>query len=276
MYNNDSNNYHKSYNKLTRRRVINNLKTINNKIRNSFHLALSVVAAWRKNNKQEKIAIYKNATNGKTGITKKTSIFGVIINNRVINGPGEAGNGIVSAGFYSHLNVTRTPFVFKTFCDLHTLNAASKCVVYKYVRILFSFCRSQTSNKKPYMAAINALLLATGVCRAFVLFVDPYNTRRVSRRSRDCVRCWNVANMRATLFFSPEHFVRCHALDMGSGLMQLDHGSVPVTVGLFTTDSGSIVVLSGDGQKVLKNGVFFVFFFLSHNIAASGTFEHET
>lgn len=31
------------------------------------------------------------------------------------------------------------------------------------------------------MAAINALLLATGVCRAFVLFVDPYNTRRVSR-----------------------------------------------------------------------------------------------
>lgn len=40
--------------------------------------------------------------------------------------------------------------------------------------------RSQTTNKKPYMAAINALLLATGICRAFVLFVDPYNTRRVS------------------------------------------------------------------------------------------------
>ncbi|CAI6368437.1 unnamed protein product [Macrosiphum euphorbiae] len=38
--------------------------------------------------------------------------------------------------------------------------------------------RSQTANKKPYMAAINALLLATGICRAFVLFVDPYNTRR--------------------------------------------------------------------------------------------------
>lgn len=31
------------------------------------------------------------------------------------------------------------------------------------------------------MAAINALLLATGICRAFVLFVDPYNTRQVSR-----------------------------------------------------------------------------------------------
>lgn len=41
-------------------------------------------------------------------------------------------------------------------------------------------CRSQTTNKKPYMAAINALLLATGICRAFVLFIDPYNTRRVS------------------------------------------------------------------------------------------------
>ncbi|KAE9527587.1 hypothetical protein AGLY_012867 [Aphis glycines] len=38
--------------------------------------------------------------------------------------------------------------------------------------------KSQTTNKKPYMAAINALLLATGICRAFVLFVDPYNTRR--------------------------------------------------------------------------------------------------
>ncbi|XP_050534882.1 uncharacterized protein LOC126901958 isoform X2 [Daktulosphaira vitifoliae] len=40
--------------------------------------------------------------------------------------------------------------------------------------------RAQTKNKKekPFMAAINALLLVTGVSRAFVLFIDPYNTRR--------------------------------------------------------------------------------------------------
>ncbi|VVC44909.1 Hypothetical protein CINCED_3A013915 [Cinara cedri] len=38
--------------------------------------------------------------------------------------------------------------------------------------------RSQTTTQKPYMTAINVLLLATGICRAFVLFVDPYNTRR--------------------------------------------------------------------------------------------------
>lgn len=63
---------------------------------------------------------------------------------------------------------------------------------------------------------------------------------------------------------------------MGSGLMQLGHGSVPVTVGLFTTDSGSIVVTPGDGQKVLKSDGFFLFVCMSHNTAASGTFEHET
>jgi len=52
-------------------------------------------------------------------------------------------------------------------------------IIIYYIKIYFIY-RSQTSNKKPYMAAINVLLLATGVCRAFVLFIDPYNTRQVS------------------------------------------------------------------------------------------------
>lgn len=68
------------------------------------------------------------------------------------------------------------------------------------------------------MAAINGLLLVTGVSRAFVLFVDPYNTRRVSMNDIN-YKLIISTTLKYIICLSAERIVSSHTLDMGLGFM---------------------------------------------------------
>lgn len=112
------------------------------------------------------------------------------------------------------------------------------------------------------MAAINVLLLATGICRAFVLFIDPYNTRRVSL-------CQFVSLLRGNILNSlfSEYFVRRHAFDMGPRLMQLSDSSVIITISLLTIDSSQYCLNFDLAIEIVFSNSFY--------IVASRTFKYE-
>lgn len=93
------------------------------------------------------------------------------------------------------------------------------------------------------MAAINALLLATGICRAFVLFVDPYNTRRV-RISMSNSLCVKTRTYSLNSLYFSEHPISYHTFDMGPRFMQLSNGSIVITIGLLTINTSQFFNLN--------------------------------